>query len=70
MSVESELLTIPEIAARLRCTEWHVARLIRAGRIEATKPAKCWLATPEAIEAYKASMSNAAPARRRRRRAS
>lgn len=62
-------LTVPEIAARLRCSEWKAVRLCRSGLIEATKPAGKWLATPAAVDAYEETTSNRAPTRRRRRRA-
>lgn len=69
MSADSERLTVPEIAAKLRCSEWFAVRLCRSGRIEATKPAGKWLATPAAVDAYEATTKNTAPTRRRRRRA-
>lgn len=61
-------LTIPEIAAKLRCGEWKAARLVRTGAIEAEKPAGKWLATEAAVDAYSATTSNRSTTRRRRRR--
>lgn len=71
MTVANDL-TVPEVAERLRCSPWKAVRLIRSGAIEATKPAGQWLATPDAVDAYKASTSNRVQSvqRRRRRRAS
>jgi excisionase family DNA binding protein len=61
-------LTRHEVAALLHCSPTTAGKLLRSGLIEAYKPAGKWLATPEAVDAYKASTSNRAPARRRRRR--
>ena len=69
MSANADRMTVPEIATRLRCSEWFAVRLCRSGRIEATKPAGKWLATPAAVDAYEATTNNQAPTRRRRRRA-
>lgn len=61
-------LTIPELAAHLRCGEWAAARLVRTGQIEGSKVAGRWLVTEQAADAYVASQSNQAPSRQRRRR--
>lgn len=66
------LLTVPQIAAKLHCTEWTARRIINApDGIQASKVAGKWLATEADVDAYIESKSNRAPsARRRRRRAS
>lgn len=61
-------LTIPEIAAHLRCSETKAGQLCRSGAIEAFKPAGKWLASPEAVDAYKATTSNRVQSVQRRRR--
>lgn len=63
-------LTVPEVAARLRCGEWTVKRLINApGGIRASKVAGRWLVAEDDIEDYLDQRANR-PARKRRKRAS
>jgi excisionase family DNA binding protein len=64
-------LTVPEVAQRLRCSEWAVRKLINApGGIRAAKVAGRWLVTEDDIEAYRESQANRPKPRQRRRRAS
>lgn len=61
-------LTVPEVAARLRCSEWAARRLINApDGIRAAKVAGRWLVEPDDIDAF---LDKKANRRRRRRRAS
>lgn len=68
----TRLLTLPEIAERLRCSEYHARTLLRRGAIEGGKPAGRWAATEAAVDAYYRSTLNTTQSvqRRRRRRAS
>jgi len=64
-------LTVPEVAARLRCKEWAARRLINApGGIRASKVAGRWLVHEDDLAAYLESQANRPKARQRRRRAS
>ncbi len=63
-------MTVPEVAARLRCAEWTVRRLAHAGELKASFISGRWLVRPEDLDAFLEEKSNRAPARRRRRRAS
>lgn len=65
-------LTVPEIAERMRCSEWQAKRICRSGALRATKPNGRWLSTPEWVDEYMAGGENRvqSAARRRRRRAS
>lgn len=71
-----DFLTIPEAAAILRCSEWHVRRLMASGALAAAKHGRRWTTTREAIDGYHAQQITAAATptsavrRRRRRRAS
>ncbi|MGZ4519137.1 MAG: helix-turn-helix domain-containing protein [Mycobacteriaceae bacterium] len=63
-------LTVPEVAARLRCNHESVRRLINApGGIRAAKIAGRWLVTEEDLAAYEDSRANRPKPRQRRRRA-
>ena len=61
----SDYLTLPEVAATLRCSERYAADLMRAGTLTASKVGGKWVTTGEHIAAYVARQSNN---RRRRRR--
>ena len=64
-------LTVEEIAARLRCGEWHVRTLCRSGALRATKRHGRWYSTPEWADEYmEAGDNRAASVQRRRRRRS
>lgn len=58
-------LTIPEVAAQMRCGQWHVKKLIGSGDLRATKPAGKWLIAPADLSAYVDSRSNRPRLRRR-----
>lgn len=60
-----ELLTVPEVAERVRCGTRVVVRLIAAGDLRASKVAGKWLVRPEDIEVYVDSQSNRPKLRRR-----
>ena len=61
----SDYLTLPEVAATLRCSERYAADLMRAGTLTASKVGGKWVTTGEHIASYVARQSNN---RRRRRR--
>lgn len=62
---------VPEVAARLRCTDNTVRKLINSpGGIRATKVAGRWLVDEDDLSAYEESQANRAKPRQRRRRAS
>lgn len=64
-------LTVPEVAQRLRCSEWAVRNLVNApGGIRAAKVAGKWLVTEEDLAEYRESQANRPKPRQRRRRAS
>jgi excisionase family DNA binding protein len=48
----TELLTVPEVAERLRCGRRTVERLIAAGRIRANKVGRRTLVTSFEVEAF------------------
>jgi excisionase family DNA binding protein len=63
-------LTVPEAAARLRCHDNTVRKLIGApGGIRAAKVAGRWLIHEDDLDAYEASQANKPKPRQRRRRA-
>lgn len=63
--------TVPEVAARLRCTENHVRALVNApGGLRAYKIAGKWQVDEDDLTAYEESQANRAKPRQRRRRAS
>jgi excisionase family DNA binding protein len=63
-------LTVPEVAALLRCNDDSVRRLINApGGIRASKVAGKWLVEEEDLAAYQATRANRPKPRQRRRRA-
>lgn len=74
MSTNTDLegdLTVPEVAAKLRCSPWTVKRLINAPQgIRASKIAGRWLVSPEDLQAYRDARANRAKPRKRRQRAS
>jgi excisionase family DNA binding protein len=60
---------VPEVAARLRCTENTVRKLINApGGIRASKVAGRWLVDEDDLVAYEESQANRPRPRQRRRR--
>lgn len=60
---------VPEVAARLRCTENTVRKLINApGGIRASKVASRWLVDEDDLVAYEESQANRPRPRQRRRR--
>lgn len=62
-------LLVPELTARLRCSEWAARRLINAPKgIRAAKIANKWRIRAEDVETYIDGKANRT--RRRRRRAS
>jgi excisionase family DNA binding protein len=63
-------LTVPEVAARLRCNNESVRRLINApGGIRAAKIAGRWLIHEDDLAAYEDARANRPKPRQRRRRA-
>lgn len=64
------MMTVPEVAEHLRCSEWAVRSLAREGALRGSLVSGRWLFTREDIDEYVDSLANRAPARRRRRRAS
>lgn len=63
-----DYLTVPEIAARLRCGEGTAKRLCASGALEASKVAGRWLATAESVGDYVQAQSNRTQSVQRRRR--
>lgn len=49
MNLDEKYYTATEVAAILRCTETHVNRLCRNGRLKAIKPFGKWLVEKEAF---------------------
>lgn len=71
----TKLLTAAEVAERLRTNMWFITSECRAGRLKASKPAKQWLISEAAVDAYLEANTPAAAqtpttSRRRKRRAS
>lgn len=64
------MLTVPEVAERLRCSEWSVRTVARQGHLRGSLVAGRWLFTDDDVQEYVDSLANRAPERRRRRRAS
>ena len=63
-------LTVPEVAAVLRCSQRVARDLINApGGIRAAKIAGRWLVSEEDLTAYRESQANRPKPRQRRRRA-
>ena len=54
----SDLYPVPEVAARLRCSEWAVRSLINTGVLRASKVASRWLVAGEDIDAAINQTSN------------
>ena len=48
-----DLLTVPEVAARLRLSKSTVWRLVYSGELESVKRGRSRRITPEAVGAYK-----------------
>lgn len=63
-------LTVPEVAAHLRCTDWTVRVMARRGDLRASLIGGRWLFQPSDVQAYLDERENRPVARRRRRRAS
>lgn len=65
-------LTVPEVAERLRCSDWSVYREIKAGNLLAAKVRGKWLVSDAAVDGYVAERlprdDTARGPRRRRRR--
>ena len=71
MTTGGPMLTVPEVAARLRCSPNAVLRRLRDGRLPGVRPVHAWLIRPADVDAYLAQ-SAPAPVRelpRRKRRA-
>lgn len=49
MNVDEKYLTAPEVAAILRCSETHINRLCRGGKLKAIKPFGKWLVDKTAL---------------------
>ena len=49
MNLDEKYYTVTEVAATLRCTETHVNRLCRKGKLKAIKPFGKWLVEKEAF---------------------
>lgn len=64
------MLTVPEVAERLRCSEWAVRTVARQGTLRGSLVAGRWLFADDDVQDYIDSLQNRPPARRRRRRAS
>lgn len=47
--LNEKYLTVYEVAAMLRCTETHVNRLCRGGKLKAIKPLGKWLVDKQAL---------------------
>ena len=66
----ADLLTVPDVAERLHCSEETVRRRIRDGQLPARRAGRRLLVHPDAVETYlDASPAVATITRRRRRRA-
>lgn len=66
------LLTVPEVAERLRCSTYTVSAHLRSGDLVGSKPAKRWLVDEADLAAFVAKHRKGTPppvTRRRRRRA-
>ncbi len=69
----TDLLTVDEVAERLRVTVWFLRRELNGGRLRGSKVAGHWRIPADAVEEYLAAHSNTPvtavhPNRRRRRR--
>lgn len=58
-----DLLTVKEVAARLRFSEVTIRRLIKAGSLEAVREGTSVRVAPEAVAEYKARLRTAAAQR-------
>lgn len=47
-----ELLTVDEVAARLRVSRWMVYRLIKERQLTSVKVGKCRRVAPESVAVY------------------
>lgn len=52
------LLTVAEVATRVRTEPITIIRLCRAKKIRATKPGRSWLISEEALDEYLLAHSN------------
>lgn len=53
MSVETEkLLTVGEVAARVRVSEWTVRRWLKTGELDGMKVARKWRVRPDALRRF------------------
>lgn len=68
--MSDDLLTVPEVALRLRCQPATVRDIARRGDLRGALVAGRWLFAPEDVREYVDAAANREPARRRRRRAS
>ncbi len=57
-----DLLTIGEVAQRLRCSPKNVGRLVKAGELDKVKMGGLVRITPESVLAYKKRLIDAAKA--------
>jgi excisionase family DNA binding protein len=64
------MMTVPEVAEHLRCSEWAVRTLARNGSLRGSLVSGRWLFRLEDVDEYVDEQANRAPVRRRRRRAS
>ena len=68
------MLTVEEVAPKLRMSPYTVRRKASKGLLRASKPGRQWLFHPDDVDAFLAQSTNTGPAaepttRRRRRRA-
>lgn len=49
MNLDEKYYTVTEVAAILRCTETHINRLCRKGKLKSIKPFGKWLVEKEAF---------------------
>lgn len=52
MEAIDNLLTVPNVADRLKVTPQYVRKLINEGKLEATRIGKQWVITPECLDEY------------------
>jgi excisionase family DNA binding protein len=64
------MMTVPEVAEHLRCSEWAVRTLARSGALRGSLVSGRWLFRLEDVEEYVDEQANRPVVRRRRRRAS
>lgn len=61
----SDLLTVPEVAEKLRKSEWFITKELREKNLRGSKVGREWLISPDDIESYLAARANVTAVRKR-----